>query len=277
MHQTIIGARSGTMARGAAGDSPTVTVLIPALNESENLPFVLPAIPEWVNEVILVDGDSTDGTDKISRELMPDIRVVNQEGKGKGAALRSGFSVATGDIVVTLDADGSMDPSEIPAFVGALTSGAELAKGSRFVQGGGTVDMTPLRKLGNWCLVILVNHLFHVRYSDITYGYNAVWRVHADVLALDIDGWACEIISNIRAARHGLRVVEVASFEQVRLAGQPKLRTFSAGWMILKGILAERFKPHRKRESGQFLYDLRGRAVAIGWPVRAFHRTDGSG
>jgi glycosyltransferase involved in cell wall biosynthesis len=218
---------------------PTVSVVIPALNEAENLQYVLPRIPAWVKEVILIPGPSTDGTAEVARQIMPSIRLVDQEGKGKGAALRAGVKAATGDIVVLIDADGSTDPAEIPAFVGALLTGADYAKGSRFLQGGGTNDMPPHRQFGNWCLTQLVNVLFRTRYTDITYGYNAFWRTHAHKLALDINNWACEIIGNIRAAHNGLRVVEVASFEHNRIAGEAKLQTWSAGMMILKAILRE--------------------------------------
>ncbi|NJM40968.1 MAG: glycosyltransferase [Anaerolineae bacterium] len=226
---------------------PTVSVIIPALNEAENLPHVLSRIPKWVDEVILIPGPSTDGTAEVAMQLMPDIRIVEQEGKGKGAALRCGMRAATGDILVLLDADGSTDPHEIPAFVGALLTGADYAKGSRFLQGGGTVDMTWLRQLGNGALMVLTNILFKTRYSDITYGYNAVWREHAECMALNIDNWAMEVISNIRVARQGLRVVEVASFEHLRIGGEAKLATFSAGWMILTAIVREWFEIPKRR------------------------------
>lgn len=223
-----------------------VSVVIPALNEAENLPHVLPRIPGWVHEVVLVDGASLDGTMETARHLLPSIRLVEQEGRGKGAALRSGIKVATGDIIVLLDADGSTDPAEIPAFVGALLAGADLAKGTRFIQGGGTDDMPLLRRWGNWAMVVLANLLFGVRFSDITYGYNAIWRRHRHVLALEIDGWPQEIISNVRLGRAGLRVVEVASWERRRLAGQAKLKVFSAGSAILIAILRETLRktPH---------------------------------
>lgn len=220
---------------------PKISVVIPALNEEENLPYVLPRIPSGMHEVILVDGHSADGTVTTACRLCPEIRVVMQEGEGKGAAIRSGFAVVTGDIVIILDADGSTDPAEIPVFVGALLAGADFVKGSRFLQGGGTADMTPIRWLGNRFFVLLANLLFRTHFTDITYGYNAIWRRHAPFLALEIDGWANEIISNIRAARHGLRVAEVASYEYMRIAGEPKLVTFSAGWVILKAIIQERF------------------------------------
>ncbi len=219
---------------------PSISIVIPALNEAGNLPFVLPRIPDWVDEVLLVDGHSTDGTVDVALKLRPDIRIIMQEGRGKGAALRTGFTAAAGDIVVMLDADGSTDPGEIPAFVGALLAGADFAKGSRFLQGAGTEDMPPLRRLGNRGLALLVNVLFGTHYTDITYGYNATWRRHHGKLAFEISGWACEIINNVRAARNKLRVVEVASFEYNRIAGEAKLQTFPAGWQILKAILRER-------------------------------------
>jgi glycosyltransferase involved in cell wall biosynthesis len=222
-----------------------VSVVIPALNEAENLPHVLPRIPSWVHEVILVDGYSSDNTVEIAKELMPNIRIVWQEGTGKGAALRTGVKAATGEIVIMLDADGSTDPGEIPAFVGALLAGADLVKGSRFVQGGGTADMPPLRQWGNWCFVVLANVLFGTRFSDITYGYRGAWRHCLDMLALEIDGWENETVGNIRAARAGLRVAEVPSYEYRRIGGEAKLQTFPAGWVILKGMLAEGIRAAR--------------------------------
>src|SRR4051794_10414522 len=103
-----------------------VSVVIPAWNEAENLPHVLPRIPSWVHEVILVDGNSVDDTVAVARRLLPTIRIVTQKGRGKGNALSSGFAAATGEIIVMLDADGSTDPGEIPAFVGALLCGADF-------------------------------------------------------------------------------------------------------------------------------------------------------
>ncbi len=235
----------------------TVSVVIPALNEAENLPHILPLIPTWVHEVILVDGNSTDDTVAVAKRVLPSVRIVKQAAheRGKGSALRLGVAACRGDIVVLLDADGSTDPAEIPVYVSTLLAGADYAKGSRFLQGAGTVDMPLYRQIGNGSLVLLTNILFKTRYSDITYGYNAFWRSDAHLLALEINGWACEIVNNIRAARNGLRIVEVASFEHERIAGEAKLQTWSAGWTILKAILRERFqssnamKPRKQSKS----------------------------
>lgn len=217
-----------------------VSVVIPALNEASNLPHVLPRIPRWVDEVILVDGYSTDGTPEIAERLWPGIRIVTQQGNGKGAALRSGFAMATGDIIVMLDADGSTDPAEIPAFVGALLAGADFAKGSRFAHGGGTADMPAYRQVGNQCFVRLVRLLFGGRYSDLCYGYNAFWRSLVPLLCLDGDGFEIETMMNVRALRTGMKVVEVPSVEAKRVYGDGRLKTVPDGWRVLRTIWLER-------------------------------------
>jgi len=225
-----------------------VSVVIPTLNEAENLPHVLPYIPHWVHEVLVVDGQSTDGTPEVARRLQPKVRIVEQTGRGKGAALRSGFEHATGDIIVMLDADGSMNPAEIPAYVGALLAGADMAKGSRFLQGGGTLDMPLYRQLGNRFFVSLVNVLFRVRYSDLCYGYSAFWRDRLPMLNLDCEGFEVETVLNIRAVRANWRVHEVPSFEAARVYGEGRLRTIPDGWRVLKALLREAFDQYTGRE-----------------------------
>jgi len=216
-----------------------VSVVIPTLNEEKNLPHVLPRIPSWIHEIVLVDGRSTDGTVETARKLVPTIRVIEQRGKGKGAALREGFAAATGDIIVMLDADGSTLPSEIPSYIGPLLSGADFVKGSRFLQGGGTADMEGYRRLGNWALVTLVNVLFRGKYSDLCYGYNAFWASAVQKLELDCDGFEIETMMNVRALRAGLKVAEVPSFEDRRIHGTSNLRTIPDGWRVLRTIFSE--------------------------------------
>lgn len=220
--------------------SVRVSVIVPTLNEARNLPYVLPNIPRWVDEIILVDGNSQDDTVAVARRLVPDIRVVAQEGRGKGNALRAGFAAATGDVIVMIDADGSTDPREIAAFVGALLAGADLVKGSRFLQGGGTADMTYVRRTGHWFLLQSVRVLFGCNYSDLCYGYKAFWR--EDVLPqlrLDADGFEIETLIGVRAIRAGLRIAEVPSYEHERIHGLSNLRAFADGWRILKVIVRE--------------------------------------
>jgi len=233
--------------RGATS-SPTVTVVIPTLNEAKNIPHVLRRLPESVDEVVIVDGRSTDGTVDIARQILPDCVVVFEERPGKGVALRSGFEAATGDIVVMLDADGSTDPREIPAFVGMLEVGADFVKGSRFVQGGGTDDMEHHRKLGNRVLTMLVNIAFGGGFSDLCYGYNAMWRDAIPAMALDADGFEIETLMAIRALRAGLEIAEVPSFECPRIYGTSNLRVVRDGLRILRTIIRERLRRFRPPE-----------------------------
>jgi Glycosyl transferase family 2 len=240
---SVLGSRRPTVLPPHSVRTPTVSVVVPTLNEARNLPFVLPRIPKGVFEVILVDGQSVDGTVEVARELLPDIRVVVEERRGKGAALRAGFRAARGDIVVMLDADGSADPTEIPRFVEALVSGADFAKGSRFLPGGGSADITPLRTLGNTGFTLLVRMLFGGRYTDLCYGYNAFWRSVGPLLELDVRGFEIETMMNITALRHRLQVTEVPSFEARRIHGTSNLRTFRDGWRVLRTIVRERVIP----------------------------------
>lgn len=232
---------------------PRVSVVIPALNEARNLPHVFARIPAGYHEVIVVDGHSVDDTVAVAVALRPDVRIVKQTRRGKGNALACGFEAATGDVIVMIDADGSADPAEIPRFVAALLDGADLAKGTRYAGGGGSNDITRLRSAGNRVFSRLVNVRYGTRFSDLCYGFNAFWRRHVAVFGLDPaapppddgerlwgDGFEIETLINIRAARAGLAIAEVPSFEHARIHGSSKLSTFADGLRVLRTILTER-------------------------------------
>ncbi len=219
---------------------PSVSLVIPTLNEAENLCHVLPQVPAWVTEVVIVDGHSTDDTVAVALRHRPDAKIVHATARGKGNALAAGFAASSGDIIIAIDADGSMDPREIYAFVGQLMSGADLVKGSRFVQGGGTVDMETHRKLGNWGLMKLVNLLFKARYSDLCYGYFAFWRDTLPLLRPDAAGFEIETLINVRALKARIIVAEVPSFEAHRIHGTSNLHAIRDGVRILRTIVRER-------------------------------------
>jgi glycosyltransferase involved in cell wall biosynthesis len=228
--------------RDARLTTPSVSVVIPALNEERNLPDVLARVPRDVHELIVVDGRSSDETIAVVRRLWPRALVLVQPGQGKGDALAHGFGAATGDVVVTVDADGSTDPAEIPRFVAALVAGADVAKGSRFLAGGGSADLTPMRRVGARALTGLVNLLFDTGYTDLCYGYTAFWRDRLDHITVAA-GFEVEASMSISAARAGLRVSEVPSFERARVHGASNLRTVRDGARVLAEILAARVRP----------------------------------
>mgnify|MGYP000843928751 FL=1 len=237
--------------------APTVTIIVPALNEARNLEVMLPQLPD-VHQIIVVDGHSVDDTVAVARSVRPGVEVITQTRKGKGNALVCGFERATGDIIVMFDADGSADPAEIPAFVAALVAGADVAKGSRFTSGGGSEDITYIRRTGNWWLNQLVNVLTGARYTDLCYGYNAFWSRILPSLELPSsrlvaepgrmlwgDGFEIETVLNCRFVQNNLRITEVGSVEKLRIFGTSNLNAVSDGLRVLRTVLAERARPVR--------------------------------
>lgn len=220
-----------------------VSLVIPAMNEALNIGWVLRRLPDGIDEVILVDGNSVDDTVAVSRAVCPDIRVVGQDRRGKGAALRAGFAAARGDVIVMIDADRSMDPQEIKRFLALIEEGYDLVKGSRFMGDGGTTDMERVRQYGNAALRGFANTLYRTRFTDLCYGFMAFRREHLDALALRGDGFEIETEIVVRAVKSGLRVGEVASFEQPRGHGESNLNTWRDGTRVLREMLKHRFTP----------------------------------
>jgi len=237
-----------------------VSVVIPALNEARNLPYVLGRLPPDIHEVIVVDGHSVDDTIAVARRVRPGVRIVLQTRSGKGNALACGFAAATGDVIAMVDADGSADPAEIPRFVQALIAGAEFAKGTRFAPGGGSDDIPRVRALGYRALVTFVNLCHGSRYTDLCYGYNVFRRRLVHQLGMDADspppqngrqlwgdGFEVETLIHLRVAAAGLAVTEVPSFEYARIHGVSNLNAVADGLRVLRTILAELYRSRRAR------------------------------
>ena len=223
----------------------SISVVIPARNEAENLRWLLPQLAT-VDEVIVVDGESADGTEDVVRALCPRATFIRQRPQGKGAALRAGFAAATCDVIVMLDADGSMDPLEIDTFVALISRGFDLVKGSRHSCGGGSEDLTFIRRLGNRLFVRLANALYRTSWSDLCYGYIALRRTALDRLRLHSNGFEIETEICVHAVTAKLAVAEVPSYELNRRSGVSSLHPFRDGWRVLKVLLRNRLQQRRE-------------------------------
>jgi glycosyltransferase involved in cell wall biosynthesis len=230
--------------RALRSAEPTVSVVIPTLNEARNLPYVLNTVPRWVDEIVIVDGRSLDDTARVAKVLRPDVRVVREERRGKGAAIKAGLHAARGDIMIIMDADGSMDGADIGPMRDALVAGADYVKGSRFCRGAGSVDITPIRRLGDAGICFLIRLLFGARYTDGTYGFKGLWADSLDAIRIDTDGFEVELLIDIRAHRSGLTVAEVPCFETLRIHGSSNLNAARDGLRCLRVILHERVRRH---------------------------------
>ena len=216
-----------------------VGIAIPAFNEEKNIGEVLSQLNRIGYENILViDGLSKDGTLKIAAE--GGAKIVLQDGRGKGQAIRQVLSndYLASDVLVLMDADGSMAAEEVPRFVEALSKGADVAKGSRFMSGGGSYDMTALRRFGNKLMTSAVNFLCASRYTDLCYGFVAFNKKAIKALApvLESSNFEIETEVFIKAQKLGLKVVEVPSMEYERKHGKSNLNTFRDGYKIFKTI-----------------------------------------
>ncbi|MGY1635536.1 glycosyltransferase family 2 protein [Geodermatophilus sp. SYSU D00742] len=249
----VLGVASPTDVPDLAPARIGVSLVIPTKNEAANIAWVLEQVPECVDEIILVDGRSTDATLVTALSTRPDIQVVMQEGVGKGDALLAGFTAARGDVIVMIDADGSMSPGEIPHYLHFLENGYDFVKGSRFMGGGGSRDISLLRRFGNKSLMHLVNGLFDAQLTDLCYGFCAFHRRYLDYLDLTTPGFEVETKMIISALKSGLRLAEVPSLEMPRRFGRSNLRTFRDGTRVLRTVLRE----HRTGVSGSALQHVR--------------------
>ncbi len=231
--------------------------MIPTRNEARNVADVLDRLPKMITEVILVDA-SSDVTKLMARSSRSDIRIIGEPAPGKGNALRAGLAAATGDVVVAMDADGSMSPEEIPRFVHPLAHGFDFTKGSRFMAGGGSLDITPIRRAGNRALVEAANLLLGVRYTDLCYGFFAFRKIFFDSLDLRSTGFEIETEIIVRAQLIGLRIAEVPSVELPRRNGESSLRAVRDGTRVLRTLLMERKLQRAAGGSGGFPPDLNG-------------------
>jgi glycosyltransferase involved in cell wall biosynthesis len=225
----------------------SISVIIPALNEEESIGRVLTAIPtEGVDEVILVDGGSSDDTVPIARSF--GAHVIVEPRRGYGRACATGLAAAHGDIVVFLDADGADDPAHIPYLCAPILEGqADMVLGSRLASAIPAGAMPWHQRFGNWFSARLIRRLYGLPLTDLS-PFRAVDR--HQLVGLGVEdmtyGWPTEMI--VKAARRKWRILEISVPYRPRIGGRSKISgtvrgTVLATYHILRTIL--RYSRHR--------------------------------
>jgi dolichol-phosphate mannosyltransferase len=220
-----------------------VTVVIPTKNEEGAIAEILDTVRPYANEILVIDGHSTDGTREIAAAR--NARVLLDAGRGKGEALRRSFSAASHEILVFIDADGSHDPHDIPKLLAPIRRNeAEMVIGSR-TRGGsdelhGTAEQL-LRYVGSQLIMLAINYRFGVRLTDSQNGFRAIRKDVAAALGARANLTTIEQEMLMRALKRGCRVVEVPTHEFERKCGVSKVSVWRLWlaylWSLFRNIV----------------------------------------
>jgi len=228
------------------------TLILPTLNELGGMKEIMPKIKkEWYDQIIIVDGGSTDGTIEYAKEN--GYAVYVQKGKGLRQGLREMWGMVEGDIVITFSPDGNSIPELIPPLIEKMKEGYDMVIVSRYAKGAKSYDDDWVTRFGNWMFTTMINMLFRAHYDDAL----VIFRAYKTDLIRKLDmnkdakfieaaekagiliGWEPQL--SIRCAKRKLKVAEIPGDEPVRIYGTRKMRPFKSGSVMLAQILYEIF------------------------------------
>ena len=226
------------------------TVLIPTYNEKENVAKVLAGVKaQGVDEILVVDGNSTDGT----RELVTSLgyTLITQEGRGLGDAIKTGIKRAAGDVIIIVDADGSHDTADIPKLLAKINEGYDLVVASRYISapkikglfksGSSSYDDTLIRAIGNRMFTWMTRTFYKVPVHDILMGFKAFRKTIFEKVELKETGQQFDAEIIIKAQKAGYKLAEVPTVEYRREHGESKLSVPYHGGKVLWVIIKELF------------------------------------
>ena len=218
-----------------------VSVLIPAKNEAATLAVVIEGVKAYCSELIVVDGQSTDDTREVATRL--GARVLVDDGRGKGSAMRLAAREATREVLVFIDADGSHDPHDVPRVAaGVLAGDYDLVIGSR--RRGGSDELHSsffefIRLMGSEIIGLAINYRFGRRITDYQNGLRAIRRDVMNGLGTTQNNFTIEQEMSIKSIKRGFRLGEVPAHEYRRKAGQSHIVVWRVGWLYVWSVLKE--------------------------------------
>jgi len=220
------------------------TLFLPVRNEIEGSRAIMPRIKkEWVDEIIVVDGNSTDGTYEYFRDN--GYHVIKQKSKGLAGAYWEALEVTTGDVIIPFSPDGNSIPDLIPVLIEKIREGYDLVIASRYTIGAKSEDDDLITGFGNWMFTKLINILFGAKYTDVLVMYRAFRRDIINLLEINIEKLpALEVQLIIRCAKRKLKVAEIPGDEPKRIGGIRKMNPILNGSAVLWVILKELFIWH---------------------------------
>lgn len=219
---------------------PTVTLLVPTLNEVVGMRAIMPQIKrEWVDQIIILDGGSTDGTIEYAKEQ--GYTVIVQSKPGMRQAYNEVLPHITGAMTITFSPDGNSIPELIPDLIAKMNEGYDMVIASRYLGKAKSDDDDWLTGFGNWLFTKTVNVLHGGNYTDVMVIYRAFWTRLIRELELDQDRWhrtpewlfrtriSWEPLFSVRAARRKLKITEIPGDEPARIGGERKLQVWKWG------------------------------------------------
>lgn len=231
-----------------------LSIVIPTLNEEATIAAVLDDVAPYADEILVVDGNSSDKTRDIAQGRC--ARVVTDNGRGKGAAIRLGLTLATHPIVIFIDGDGSHEAADIPALISPIRNNtADIVIGSRMTGGSDELFSDAgefIRLTGSMIINLAINYRWNVRLSDTQNGYRAVIRELALHLGMKSDSTTIEQEMVMKALALNYRVMNIPSHEYKRAGGESKIIVSRVWPSYVFNVIRHVVKPDRNNTRSDF-------------------------